>query len=120
MAPLLPRLSPPRHRVATYGNEKITFAQLNERLKEPLANMESEYAKQKHSCATQASRDDHERLVEAEAKKRNLTEEQLIKAEVEDKAPTVRRGREEAVRAGGEGRALPSRAPPWSRFGPRS
>ena len=74
--------------VATYGNEKITFAQLNERLKEPLANMESEYAKQKQQLREQGLEGMiTEKLVETEAKKRNLTEEQLIKAEVEDKAP---------------------------------
>jgi protein-disulfide isomerase len=74
--------------VATYGNEKITFAQLNERLKEPLANMESEYAKQKQQLREQGLEGMiTERLVQAEAKKRNLTEEQLVKAEVEDKAP---------------------------------
>ena len=75
--------------VATYGNEKITFGQLNERLKEPLANMESEYAKQKQQLREQGLEGMiTERLVEAEAKKRSLTEEQLIKAEIEDKAPT--------------------------------
>jgi protein-disulfide isomerase len=74
--------------VATYGNEKITFGQLNERLKEPLANMESEYRKQKQQMREQGLEGMiTERLVQSEAKKRNVTEEQLIKSEVEDKAP---------------------------------
>jgi protein-disulfide isomerase len=71
--------------VATFGDgQKITFGELNERIKEPLANLE----KQKHQLRKQGIEGFvTERLVQAEAKKRNLTEEQLIKAEVDDKIP---------------------------------
>ena len=71
--------------VATFGDgQKITFGELNDRIKEPLANLE----KQKFQLRKQGI-DGFvvERLVQAEAKKRNLTEEQLIKAEVDDKIP---------------------------------
>ncbi|HEY0097270.1 MAG TPA: thioredoxin domain-containing protein [Archangium sp.] len=71
--------------VATFGDgQKITFGELNERIKEPLANLE----KQKTQLRKQGLEGFvTERLVQAEAKKRNLTEEQLIKAEVDDKIP---------------------------------
>ncbi|QRK05107.1 thioredoxin domain-containing protein [Archangium violaceum] len=71
--------------VATFGDgQKITFGELNERIKEPLANLD----KQKFQLRKQGL-DGFvvEKLVQAEAKKRNLTEEQLIKAEVDDKIP---------------------------------
>ena len=71
--------------VATYGDgQKITYGDLNDRIKDQLANLD----KQKHQLRKQGI--DGlvvERLVQAEAKKRNLTEEQLIKAEVDDKVP---------------------------------
>ncbi len=71
--------------VATFGDgQKITFGDLNERLKDQLANLD----KQKHQLRKQGI--DGlvvERLVQAEAKKRNMTEEQLVKAEVDDKVP---------------------------------
>jgi len=71
--------------VATYGDgQKITFGDLNDRIKDQLANLD----KQKYQLRKQGI--DGlvvERLVQAEAKKRNLTEEQLIKAEVDDKIP---------------------------------
>ena len=71
--------------VATYGDgQKITYGELNEKLKEPLANLE----RQKHQTRKQGLEGlVVERLVEAEAKKRNLTNDQLVKAEVDDKVP---------------------------------
>jgi protein-disulfide isomerase len=71
--------------VATFGDgQKITFGELNERIKEPLANLD----KQKFQLRKQGL-DGFvtEKLVQAEAKKRNMTEDQLLKAEVEDKVP---------------------------------
>ncbi len=68
--------------VATYGDQKITYKDLNERLKEPLANLE----KQKHQLQKQGL--DGlivERLVQAEAKKRNMSEDDYLKAEIESK-----------------------------------
>ena len=72
--------------VATFGDgQKITFGELNERIKEPLANLE----KQKFQTRKQGLEGFVvEKLVKAEAKKRNLTEEQLVKTEVDDKIPT--------------------------------
>ncbi|WNG56368.1 thioredoxin domain-containing protein [Archangium gephyra] len=71
--------------VATYGDgQKITFGDLNDRIKDQLSNLD----KQKQQLRKQGL--DGlvvERLVQAEAKKRNMTEEQLIKAEVDDKIP---------------------------------
>jgi protein-disulfide isomerase len=71
--------------VATFGDgQKITFGELNERIKEPLANLE----KQKHQLRKQGIEGFvTERLVQSEAKKRGMSEEQLIKAEVDDKIP---------------------------------
>ncbi len=71
--------------VATFGDgQKITFGELNERIKEQLANLE----KQKFQLRKQGIEGFvTERLVQAEAKKRGMTEEQLIKAEVDDKIP---------------------------------
>ncbi|PTL82618.1 thioredoxin domain-containing protein [Vitiosangium sp. GDMCC 1.1324] len=71
--------------VATFGDgQKITFGELNDRIKEPLANLD----KQKFQLRKQGL-DGFvvEKLVQAEAKKRNMTEEQLVKAEVDDKIP---------------------------------
>ena len=71
--------------VATFGDgQKITFGELNDRLKDPLANLE----KQKYQTRKQGL-DGFvvEKLVKAEATKRNLSEEALVKAEVDDKIP---------------------------------
>lgn len=70
--------------VATIGSEKITYKELTERLKEPLANLE----KQRYQTLKQGL-DGYvvERLVQAEAKKRNMTEDQYLKAEIDDKVP---------------------------------
>lgn len=69
--------------VATIGDQKITLAQLDERLKEPLSNL----AKQKYELRKQGLEGFViERLVEAEAKKRGMTEEALLKAEIDAKA----------------------------------
>jgi protein-disulfide isomerase len=71
--------------VATYGDgQKITFGELNDRIKDQLANLD----KQKHQLRKQGLEGVvTEKLVQAEAKKRGLTEDQLLKAEVEDKIP---------------------------------
>jgi protein-disulfide isomerase len=71
--------------VATYGDgQKITYGELNERIQEPLADLE----KKKFELRKQGIEGlVVERLVQAEAKKRNMTEEQLVKAEVNDKVP---------------------------------
>jgi protein-disulfide isomerase len=71
--------------VATFGDgQKITFGELNERLKDPLANLE----KQKYQTRKQGL-DGFvvEKLVKAEADKRKVTEEELVKAEVDEKIP---------------------------------
>jgi protein-disulfide isomerase len=71
--------------VATYGDgQKITLGELNEHIKEPLANLEEQkFRLRKQGLDNMVA----ERLVKAEAQKRGLTEEQLFKAEVDDKVP---------------------------------
>jgi protein-disulfide isomerase len=71
--------------VATYGDgQKVTFGELNERVKEPLANLE----KQKYQLRKQGLEGFVvEKLVQAEAKKRNISEEELMKAEIDGKIP---------------------------------
>jgi protein-disulfide isomerase len=63
--------------VATFGdNQKVTFGELNAKVATQV------YDLRKQALDNMVN----QKLVEAEAKKRNLTEEQLIKAEVQDKA----------------------------------
>jgi protein-disulfide isomerase len=70
--------------VATYGNQKVTMGDLNERLKEPLANLD----KQKYQLRKQGLEGlVVEKLVQDEAKKKGQTEEQFLKAEIDDKVP---------------------------------
>ncbi|QRO00907.1 thioredoxin domain-containing protein [Archangium violaceum] len=71
--------------VATYGDgQKVTFGELNERVKEPLANLE----KQKYQLRKQGLEGFVvEKLVAAEAKKRGVSEEELMKAEIDGKIP---------------------------------
>jgi protein-disulfide isomerase len=69
--------------VATFGDgQKVTFSELNDRIKEPLANLDKQkYELRKRGLEGLVT----ERLVQAEAKKRNLTEDQFLKAEIDDK-----------------------------------
>ncbi|WP_257458212.1 thioredoxin domain-containing protein [Archangium lipolyticum] len=71
--------------VATYGDgQKVTFGELNERVKEPLANLE----KQKYQLRKQGLEGFVvEKLVQAEAKKRGVSEDELMKAEIDGKIP---------------------------------
>src|SRR5690242_13147399 len=77
---------PPDTVVATIGGEPITAGQLDEKVRPQLRQLEEEANKQKFQLRKQ--RLDEmvmDRLVETEAKKRNMTKDQLIKAEVDDK-----------------------------------
>lgn len=77
---------PPDTVVATIGGEPITAGQLDEKVRPQLRQLEEEANKQKFQLRKQ--RLDElvmDRLVETEAKKRSLTKEQLIKAEIDDK-----------------------------------
>ena len=70
--------------VATIGDQKVTMAELNERLKDPLANLD----KQKYQLRKQGLEGFVvEKLVQAEAKKRGMTEDEYLKAEIDDKIP---------------------------------
>ena len=107
------RAAAPDTVVATFkvdgAEQKITYGELNERIDAPLADLE----KQKHQLRKRGLEGYViEKLVQAEAKKRGMTnEEQLLKAEVEDKVPAaVRRGDQEALRPGqGQRPAAPGR-----------
>lgn len=69
--------------VATFsGGKKVTWGELNEKIKDQL----SEFEQQKFQLRKQTLDGIiNEKLVEAEATKRGVTAQQLIKAEVEDK-----------------------------------
>ncbi|MCP3104428.1 thioredoxin domain-containing protein [Myxococcus sp. K15C18031901] len=71
--------------VATFGDgQKITYKELNERIQEPLANLEKQkFQLRKRGLEGMVT----ERLVDAEAKKRGQTQEQFLKAEIDDKVP---------------------------------
>ncbi len=71
--------------VATFGNnQKVTFGELNKELSEQLANLEEQkYRARKQGLEGLVMK----RLIDAEAKKRGLTEEQFFKAEIDDKVP---------------------------------
>jgi len=73
---------PPDTVVATVGGQKITAKELDEKISGQLAQLDE----QKHNMRKQGLENlINERLVKDEAKKRDLSEEALIKAEVEDK-----------------------------------
>jgi hypothetical protein len=69
--------------VATWGEgEKVTYAQLNDRLKGPLAALERQaYALRSKGLEGMVT----ESLVQAEAKKQNLSEDAYLKAEIDAK-----------------------------------
>ena len=72
--------------VATIGEEKITAAQLDEQLATQLRQLDEELGKQRFQLRrNKLNQIIMERLTQAEAKKRGVTEEQLMKAEVDDK-----------------------------------
>jgi protein-disulfide isomerase len=91
--------------VATYGNgQKVTFGELNERLKEPLANLDKQkYQLRKRGLEGLVT----ERLVKDEATKRNLTEDQLLKAEIDDKIPAPPEEKIKEVFEGAKGQLPP-------------
>ncbi|WP_373045561.1 thioredoxin domain-containing protein [Vulgatibacter sp.] len=72
--------------VATVNGEKITLADLDKPMTGKLRSMEQEMRDQKHKMR-QAGLEAMvaKKLVEAEAKKKGVTEEELLKAEVESK-----------------------------------
>ena len=74
--------------VATYGDQKITYAQLTERLGDDLQTFDQKYQKDRHTMLERGLEGMvTENLVNAEAKKRGQTQEQFLKAEIEDKVP---------------------------------
>ncbi|MBE4748716.1 thioredoxin domain-containing protein [Corallococcus sp. ZKHCc1 1396] len=91
--------------VATFGNgQKVTFGELNERIKEPLANLDKQkYQLRKRGLEGLVT----ERLVKDEATKRNLTEEQLLKAEIDDKIPAPPEEKIKEVFEGAKGQLPP-------------
>jgi protein-disulfide isomerase len=70
--------------VATMGGQKITAKELDEKISAQLAQIDE----QKHNARKQGLENMiNERLLKEEAKKRGMTEDALVKAEVEDKVP---------------------------------
>ncbi|MGQ0508722.1 MAG: thioredoxin domain-containing protein [Myxococcaceae bacterium] len=80
----------PDFEVATFAGQKITAAQLDEKVKPQLQEAEEEFQKQKFQVRQQTlDRMILESLLEAEAKKRGLPNgEAVLKSEVDDKVPT--------------------------------
>jgi protein-disulfide isomerase len=73
---------PPDTVVATVGGAKITAKELDEKIAAQLAQIDE----QRHNARKQGLENlINERLLKAEAKKRDMTEEALVKSEVEDK-----------------------------------
>ncbi|MCE9668167.1 thioredoxin domain-containing protein [Myxococcus stipitatus] len=91
--------------VATYGDgQKITYKELNERIQEPLANLEKQkFQLRKRGLDGMVT----ERLVDAEAKKRGMTQEQYIKAEIDDKVPAPSEEKIKEVFEGAKGQLPP-------------
>lgn len=74
--------------VATIGDEKVTAAQLDEHLKSQMQQLQESYDKQKFQMRKQGlDQMLMEKLVKAEAAKKGITQEQYLKAEVDDKIP---------------------------------
>lgn len=74
--------------VATVGSETVTVAQLDEHLKAQLQQLQDSYQKQKFQMRRQGlDQMLMEKLIKAEAAKKGMTQEQYLKAEVEDKIP---------------------------------
>ncbi|RJS19262.1 hypothetical protein DRW03_23170 [Corallococcus sp. H22C18031201] len=91
--------------VATYGNgQKVTFAELNDRIKDPLANLDKQkYQLRKRGLEGLVT----ERLVQAEAKKHNQTEDQFLKSEIDDKIPAPSDDKVKEVFEGAKGQLPP-------------
>lgn len=87
--------------VATFGDgQKITYKELSERLQEPLANLEKQKSQLlKRGLDGMVT----EKLVDAEAKKRGLSQEAYLKAEIDDKVPAPTEERIKEVYDGAAG-----------------
>ncbi|MFP2960145.1 thioredoxin domain-containing protein [Myxococcus sp. 1LA] len=87
--------------VATFGDgQKITYKELNERLQEPLANLEKQKTQLlKRGLDGMVT----EKLVDAEAKKRGMSQEAFLKAEIDDKVPAPTEERIKEVYDGAAG-----------------
>ncbi|WP_338865039.1 thioredoxin domain-containing protein [Myxococcus stipitatus] len=91
--------------VATFGDgQKITYKELNERIQEPLANLEKQkFQLRKRGIEGMVT----EKLVDAEAKKRGMTQEQFLKAEIDDKVPAPTEEKIKEVFDGAKGQLPP-------------
>lgn len=78
----------PQTPVAKVGTSTITAAQLDDKIGSQLRSMEREYEQQVYQLKRQALESMiQEQLLDAKAKKENLTREELIKRDVYDKIP---------------------------------
>ncbi|HWV39327.1 MAG TPA: thioredoxin domain-containing protein [Vulgatibacter sp.] len=83
--------------VATFGDRKITLAELDETIKRDLVLLERKYQDEKYGLRESSLEGlVVKELMEAEAKKRGMSEEDILKAEVEGKVPPAT---EEEIRA---------------------
>jgi protein-disulfide isomerase len=81
-------LLPPDTVVATMGAEKITSRDLETHLRSQIDQLEERYKKDRFDLRKQGLEQMIlEKLVKVEATKRGLTDEQLLKAEIDDKVP---------------------------------
>jgi len=83
--------------VATFGDRKVTLGELDKSLKRDLGQLDRQYREKKHELReTSLEGLIAKELMEAEAKKRGMTEEEVLKTEVEGK---VAPASEEEIRA---------------------
>jgi len=72
--------------VASFGDRKITLGELDKSIKRDLTQLDRQYNEKKHDLReTSLEGLIAKELMEAEAKKRGMTEEEVLKAEVEGK-----------------------------------
>ncbi|NVJ22904.1 thioredoxin domain-containing protein [Myxococcus sp. AM011] len=91
--------------VATFGDgQKITYKELNDRVQEPLANLEKQqFQIRKRGLEGMVT----EKLVDAEAKKRGITQDAFLKAEIDDKVPAPTEEKIKEVYDGAAGQLPP-------------
>jgi protein-disulfide isomerase len=74
--------------VATINGQAITYAQLEDQLKNQMRDLDEQYQRQKAQMRRQGlDQMITRRLVQAEAAKKGMTDEQYLKAEIDDKVP---------------------------------
>ncbi|HEY0839571.1 MAG TPA: thioredoxin domain-containing protein, partial [Vulgatibacter sp.] len=76
--------------VASFGDRKITLGELDKSIKKDLSQLDKQYREKKHELReTSLEGLIAKELMEAEAKKRGMSEEEILKAEVDGKSTPV-------------------------------